>query len=121
MFDGLADFSSRIHDPELAVTPDSVLVLRNVGPIGGPGMPEVTMSIPDKLARAGVRDMVRISDGRMSGTARGTVVLHVTPEAAVGGPLGLVKDGDVIELDVDAGRLDLRVETSELARRAVSH
>ncbi len=121
VFDGLADFSARIHDQELAVTPDSVLILRNVGPIGGPGMPEVTMSIPDKLFRAGVHDMVRISDGRMSGTARGTVVLHVAPEAAAGGPLVLVEDGDLVELDVDAGRLDLRVESSELARRALAH
>lgn len=117
VFDGLSDFAARVHDPDLAVAPDSVMVLRNVGPIGGPGMPEVTMSIPDKLFRAGVRDMVRISDGRMSGTARGTVVLHVAPEAAIGGPLGLVNNGDLIELDVDAGRLDLLVGSGELASR----
>ena len=117
VFDGLADFRARVHEPQLPVTADSVLVLRNVGPVGGLGMPEVTISIPDKLYRAGVRDMVRISDGRMSGTARGTVILHVAPEAAVGGPLGLVKDGDLIELDVEQGRLDLLVEADQLAIR----
>jgi dihydroxy-acid dehydratase len=117
VFDGLDDFRARAHDSQLAVTADSVLVLRNVGPVGGLGMPEVTISIPDKLYRAGVRDMVRISDGRMSGTARGTVILHVAPEAAVGGPLGLVRDGDLIAVDVESGRLDLLVEEDELATR----
>lgn len=117
VFDGLDDFRARVHDPALSVTRDSVLVLRNVGPIGGPGMPEVTLSIPDKLYRDGVRDMVRITDGRMSGTARGTVILHVTPEAANGGPLSLVRDGDLIELDVDQGRLELLAPAEEMASR----
>jgi dihydroxy-acid dehydratase len=118
VFNGLADFRARVHDPDLAVTAESVLVLRNVGPVGGLGMPEVTLSIPDKLYREGVRDMARITDGRMSGTSRGTIVLHVAPEAAVGGPLGLVEDGDLIELDVEGGRLELLVDDTELARRA---
>jgi dihydroxy-acid dehydratase len=118
VFDGVADMRSRVHDPDLPVTEQSVLVLRGVGPIGGPGMPEVgDIPIPTKLYRAGVRDMVRISDARMSGTARGTVILHVAPEAAAGGPLGLVQDGDPIEVDIDEGRLELLVDEAELARR----
>lgn len=120
VFDGLADFRARVHAPDLAVSAESVLVLRNVGPVGGLGMPEVTLSIPDKLYQAGVRDMVRITDGRMSGTSNGTVVLHVAPEAAVGGPLSLVQDGDRIELDVKSGRLELLVDEIELARRAAA-
>jgi dihydroxy-acid dehydratase len=118
VFDGLQDLAARIDDPDLPVTPEHVLVLRGVGPIGGPGMPEAgSIPIPAKLARAGVTDMVRISDARMSGTAYGTVILHVAPEAAVGGPLALVQDGDRIKLDFAARRLDLLVNDDELARR----
>ncbi|MGC7099489.1 dihydroxy-acid dehydratase [Amycolatopsis lurida] len=118
VFDGVTDLNARIDDPDLPVDADSVLVLRGVGPVGGPGMPEVGhVPIPAKLAREGVEDMVRISDGRMSGTADGAVALHVAPEAAVGGPLALVRDGDLIELDVDAGRLELLVPAEELERR----
>jgi dihydroxy-acid dehydratase len=119
VFDGLDDLRARVHSPDLHVTEKSVLVLRNVGPVGGPGMPEVgAIPIPAKLYEAGVRDMVRISDARMSGTSGGTVILHVAPEAAVGGPLGLVQDGDLIEVDVDEGRLELLVDEAELARRS---
>ncbi len=118
VFRDLADLAARIDDPTLPVTPASVLVLQNAGPVGGPGMPEAgSLPIPAKLLAAGVRDMVRVSDARMSGTAGGTVVLHVAPEAAVGGPLALVQDGDEIGLDVDARRLDLHVPEPELARR----
>ncbi|WFE77101.1 dihydroxy-acid dehydratase [Roseinatronobacter sp. S2] len=118
VFDGLMDLAARIDDPDLDVTPDHVLVLRNVGPVGAPGMPEAgAIPIPRKLARQGVRDMVRISDARMSGTAYGAVVLHAAPEAAVGGPLALVCNGDHIRLDVGAGTLDLLVDNDELARR----
>jgi dihydroxy-acid dehydratase len=118
VFRDLADLAARVDDPALAVTPDSVLVLQNAGPVGGPGMPEAgSLPIPKKLLTAGVRDMVRISDARMSGTAGGTVVLHVAPEAAVGGPLALVRDGDEIVLDAAARRLDLLVPEAELARR----
>jgi dihydroxy-acid dehydratase len=108
----------RINDPDLDVTKDNVLVLRNVGPVGGIGMPEVgNFPIPEKLLRQGVRDMVRISDGRMSGTAFGTIVLHAAPESAVGGPLALVKDGDWIELDVGRRSLNLLIDKGELAER----
>ena len=118
VFDGLEDLTKRIDDPSLEVDATSVLVLRNAGPIGGPGMPEWGMlPLPRKLLEKGVRDMVRISDARMSGTHYGTVVLHVAPEAALGGPLALVRDGDLIELDVPAGRLDLRVDAVTLAAR----
>ena len=118
VFDSLEDMAARIDDPALEVTADSVLVLRNTGPKGAPGMPEAGyIPVPRKLAQAGVRDMVRISDARMSGTAFGSVILHVSPEAAIGGPLALVRDGDEIELDVPARRLVLRVEETELARR----
>jgi dihydroxy-acid dehydratase len=118
VFRDLADLGARIDDPALPVTPDSVLVLQNAGPVGGPGMPEAgSLPIPKKLLAAGMRDMVRISDARMSGTAGGTVVLHVAPEAAVGGPLALVRDGDEIVLDTEARRLDLLVSEEELARR----
>jgi dihydroxy-acid dehydratase len=118
VFRDLADLSARVDDPALAVTPDSVLVLQNAGPVGGPGMPEAgSLPIPKKLLAAGVRDVVRVSDARMSGTAGGTVVLHVAPEAAVGGPLALVEDGDAIRLDVAARRLDLLVPDAELSRR----
>jgi len=118
VFRDLGDLNRRIDDPALPVTPDTVLVLQNAGPVGGPGMPEAgSLPIPRKLLASGVRDMVRISDARMSGTAGGTVVLHVAPEAAVGGPLALVRDGDEIVLDAAARRLDLLVPEAELARR----
>jgi dihydroxy-acid dehydratase len=110
--------TNRIDDPDLDVTADDVLVLQNAGPKGAPGMPEAGyLPIPRKLAQAGVKDMVRISDARMSGTAFGTIVLHITPEAAVGGPLGLVRDGDRITLDVEKRRIDLLVDDAELERR----
>jgi dihydroxy-acid dehydratase len=119
VFDGVADLDGRINDPMLAVTPETVLVLRDAGPIGGPGMPEAgNIPIPAVLARRGVSDMVRVSDARMSGTARGAVALHVAPESAVGGPLALVRDGDRIRLDAVAGRLDLLVGDRELAARS---
>jgi dihydroxy-acid dehydratase len=118
VFDSIEDFHARIDDPGLDVDADSVLVLRGCGPKGYPGMPEVAnLPLPPKLLERGVRDMVRICDGRMSGTAYGTVVLHVAPEAAAGGPLGLVRTGDVIELDVAARRLDVAVDPEALRRR----
>lgn len=121
VFDSIEDFRERIDDPDLDVDADSVLVLRGCGPKGYPGMPEVSnMPLPAKLLEQGVRDMVRICDGRMSGTAYGTVVLHVAPEAAAGGPLGLVQTGDWIELDVAARRLDIDVPAEELAARTPS-
>ena len=117
VFDSPADLTARIDDPALPVTPDHVLVLRNSGPAAA-GMPETgSLPIPRKLAVAGVRDMVRVSDARMSGTAGGTVVLHCSPEAARGGPLALVEDGDLVELDADRGRIDLLVAPAELAAR----
>jgi dihydroxy-acid dehydratase len=114
------DMEARIDDPALEVTPDSVLVLQNCGPIGAPGMPEWGMlPIPKKLLEAGVRDMLRISDARMSGTSYGSCVLHVAPEAHLGGPLALVRDGDRIRIDVEARTLDLLVDEAEMeARRA---
>jgi dihydroxy-acid dehydratase len=119
VFDTIEDMRARIDDPELDVDADSVLVLRGCGPKGYPGMPEVAnMPLPRKLLEQGVRDMVRVCDGRMSGTAYGTVVLHVTPEAAVGGPLGLVQTGDIIVLDVAARRLDLDVPDDVLLKRS---
>ncbi|GGS56457.1 IlvD/Edd family dehydratase [Streptomyces violaceus] len=119
VFDSIEDFHARIDDPELDVDADSVLVLRGCGPKGYPGMPEVSnMPLPKKLLEQGVRDMVRVCDGRMSGTAYGTVVLHVAPEAAVGGPLALVRTGDFITLDVEARRIDVDVPADELARRS---
>jgi dihydroxy-acid dehydratase len=118
VFDSIEDFHARIDDPDLDVDADSVLVLRGCGPKGYPGMPEVSnMPLPKKLLEQGVRDMVRICDGRMSGTAYGTVVLHVAPEAAAGGPLALVRTGDVVTLDVEARRIDMEVPDDELARR----
>jgi dihydroxy-acid dehydratase len=118
VFDGLEDLAARIDDPGLDVAPDDVLVLRNIGPKGAPGMPEAGLiPIPRKLARQGVKDMLRISDGRMSGTAAGTIVLHVTPEAALGGPLALVRSGDRIALSVSRRSLQLLVDERELARR----
>jgi dihydroxy-acid dehydratase len=118
VFGSLADLSDRVDDPSLDVEAGDVLVLQNAGPVGAPGMPEAgLLPIPKKLLTRGVRDMVRISDARMSGTAFGTIVLHVTPEAAVGGPLALVRDGDQIELDVVNRRLELCVPAEELGRR----
>jgi dihydroxy-acid dehydratase len=118
VFEDEADLETRIELPELSITPDSILVLKRGGPVGAPGMPEWGMlPIPRRLLEAGVRDMVRISDARMSGTSYGTCVLHVTPEAAVGGPLAFVRDGDHIELDVPERRLDLLVTEDELAHR----
>jgi dihydroxy-acid dehydratase len=118
VFTSLADMADRLDDPALDVRADDILVLQNAGPKGAPGMPEAGyIPIPKKLAASGVKDMVRISDARMSGTAFGAIVLHVSPEAAAGGPLGLVRDGDVIELDVAAGRLSLLVDDGEIAAR----
>ena len=118
VFESLADLARRIDDPDLPVTPEHCLVLRNAGPVGAPGMPEAgALPIPKKLGAKGVTDMVRISDARMSGTAFGTVVLHVSPEAAAGGPLALVRDGDLVRLDAQARRLDLLVDAAELAAR----
>lgn len=121
VFDSIEDFHARIDDPALDVDADSVLVLRGCGPKGYPGMPEVAnMPLPKKLLEQGVRDMVRICDGRMSGTAYGTVVLHAAPEAAAGGPLALVRTGDLITLDVETRRIDMDVPVDELARRTPS-
>lgn len=118
VFDNIEHYKARIADPSLLVDRDSVLVLRNSGPVGYPGMAEVgNMGLPPSILKQGITDMVRISDARMSGTAYGTVVLHVCPEAAVGGTLALVQEGDVIELDVEARRLHLDVNDEELARR----
>jgi dihydroxy-acid dehydratase len=118
VFDDYADMRTRLDDPQLSVSASDVLVVRNCGPVGVPGMPEWGMApIPAALAAAGVRDMVRVSDGRMSGTSFGTVVLHVAPEAAVGGPLAFVTDGDPIRLDVASRRIDLLVDAAELDRR----
>ncbi|MFI6559154.1 IlvD/Edd family dehydratase [Streptomyces sp. NPDC050534] len=118
VFDSIEDFHARVDDPQLDVDADSVLVLRGCGPKGYPGMPEVSnMPLPKKLLEQGVRDMVRVCDGRMSGTAYGTVVLHVAPEAAAGGPLALVRTGDFVTLDVGARRIDVDVPADELARR----
>jgi dihydroxy-acid dehydratase len=118
VFDGLEDMATRIDDPELDVTADDILVLKNAGPLTPAGMPEAGyLPIPSRLARAGVKDMVRMSDCRMSGTAFGTIVLHITPEAAAGGPLGLVESGDRIRLSVVDRSLDLLVPEAELARR----
>jgi dihydroxy-acid dehydratase len=119
VFESVEDMTRRVDDPDLEVAADDVLVLLNAGPKGAPGMPEAGyLPIPKKLAQAGVKDMVRISDARMSGTAFGTIVLHVTPESAVGGPLGLVRTGDTIRLDVEARSIELLVEEAELSRRA---
>lgn len=118
VFKSLEDLARRIDDPDLDVLPSDVLVLQNAGPKGGPGMPEAGyIPIPRKLAAEGVKDMVRISDARMSGTAFGTVVLHVSPEAAIGGPLALVKDGDTIQLDVESGSVNLMIDKAEFERR----
>ena len=118
VFEGIADLNARIDSPDLPVDENSVLVLRGLGVLGAPGMPEVGhIPVPARLRQAGVRDMLRVSDARMSGTSTGTVVLHVAPEAAAGGPLGLVRDGDEIALDVQAGTIDLVVGEEELSSR----
>ena len=121
VFRNYNDMAARIDDPDLPVTAESVVVLQNAGPIGAPGMPEWgQLPIPEKLLKAGVRDMVRISDARMSGTSYGACVLHVAPESFVGGPLALVRDGDMIELDVAARKISLLVSDEEMARRKSS-
>jgi dihydroxy-acid dehydratase len=121
VFDSIEDFHARVDDPDLDIDADSVMVLRGCGPKGYPGMPEVSnLPLPAKLLEQGVRDMVRVCDGRMSGTAYGTVVLHVAPEAAAGGPLAVVRTGDWIELDVPGRRLTLAVPADELAARTPS-
>lgn len=121
VFENIEDYKKRIDDPDLPVDENSVMVLKQVGPKGYPGMPEVgNMGLPKKLLEKGISDMVRISDGRMSGTGFGTVVLHVSPEAAAGGPLALVKDGDIISLDVPGRSLQLEISEEEMARRRES-
>ena len=121
VFDGLEDLANRIDREDLDVNKEDILVLRYIGPKGAPGMPEAGLiPIPKKLAKQGVKDMVRISDGRMSGTASGTIVLHVCPEAADGGPLALVKSGDMISLDVGSRSLHLHVNDDELLSRRKS-
>jgi dihydroxy-acid dehydratase len=118
VFHDYNDMEARIHRADLNVTPGSVLILRHAGPLGGPGMPEWGMlPIPQKLLALGVRDIVRISDARMSGTAYGTCVLHVSPESWIGGPLALVEDGDPISLDVENGGLNVLLPDVELAAR----
>lgn len=121
VFRNMADLQARLNHPDLEITENHILVLQNVGPVGGPGMPEVgNFPIPAKLLKQGVRDMVRISDARMSGTAFGTIVLHVAPESAVGGPLALVQEGDEIELDLAARKLHLHVSEAELEKRRLA-
>ena len=118
VFENLEDLANRIDSEDLNVTKDSILLLRNIGPIGAPGMPEAGLiPIPKKLARQGVKDMVRISDGRMSGTAAGTIILHVCPEAAAGGTLGIVESGDIIKLDVKNRLLELKLSDEEINKR----
>jgi dihydroxyacid dehydratase/phosphogluconate dehydratase len=118
VFRGYDDMLARIDDPALPITPQTVLVLAGCGPVGVPGMPEWGMiPIPARLVQDGVTDMVRVTDSRMSGTSFGTVVLHAAPESAIGGPLALVRDGDIIALDVPAGTIELEVSPDELARR----
>jgi dihydroxy-acid dehydratase len=118
VFENIEELHARIDDPALEIDETNIMVLKNCGPKGYPGMAEVgNMPLPPKILKRGVTDMIRISDARMSGTAFGTVVLHVAPEAAVGGPLALVENGDYIELDVEERRLHLEVTDEELARR----
>jgi dihydroxy-acid dehydratase len=121
VFDSVEDFHARINDPDLDVDENSVLILRGCGPKGYPGMPEVAnMIMPEKVLAKGVTDMVRICDGRMSGTAYGTVILHVAPEAAHGGPLGLIQNGDIIILDVPNRSINIDISEQELAQRKPS-
>ena len=118
VFEDIHDLAGRVDDPDLDCDETSVMVLRNAGPVGAPGMPEWGhLPIPAKLLKRGVTDLLRISDARMSGTSYGAVVLHVAPESAIGGPLALVQDGDVIRLDVESRQLDLLVDEAELAAR----
>jgi len=122
VFESVEDMTLRMDDPNLDVSADDVLVLRNAGPKGAPGMPEAGyLPIPKKLAAQGVKDMVRISDARMSGTAFGTIVLHITPESADGGPLGLIRTGDRIRLDVPKRSIALLVDDTELKKRAAAY
>jgi dihydroxy-acid dehydratase len=121
VFSSLADLAARIDDPALDVTPQDILVLQNAGPRSPSAMPEAGyLPIPKKLAQSGIKDMIRVSDARMSGTAFGTIVLHVTPDCASGGPLGLVRGGDRIRLSVKERRIDLLIEEAELKRRAAA-
>jgi dihydroxy-acid dehydratase len=118
VFETMEDYHHRIDDPALDIDETCVIVLKGVGPVGYPGMPEVgNVDLPDKLLQKGVRDMIRISDGRMSGTAAGTVILHVSPESAIGGVLALVENGDMIELDVEQRKLHLDITDEELTKR----
>ncbi len=118
VFENTEDYHARVDDPDLDIDETCVMVLKAVGPVGYPGMPEVgNMTLPKKLLDKGVTDMVRISDGRMSGTAYGTVILHVSPESAIGGNLAFVQNGDMIELDVKKKRIHLDVSDDELAKR----
>jgi dihydroxy-acid dehydratase len=118
VFSSLEDMAARIDDPGLDVTADDILILQNAGPRSAAAMPEAGfLPIPKKLLAVGVKDMVRMSDARMSGTAYGTIILHIAPEAAVGGPLGLVRTGDKIRLSVKERKLDLLVDEAELAKR----
>src|SRR5699024_10230549 len=122
VFKSLEDMENRVNDPSLDVNEDSVLVLQNAGPVGAPGMPEAGMiPIPNKLLKKGVRDMVRISDCRMSGSAFGTVVLHAAPEASIGGTIGLIKEGDLIELDIEQKQLNVLISDEELFKRKQEH
>ena len=121
VFETMEDYHERIDDPELDIDENSVIVLKGVGPVGYPGMPEVgNVDLPEKLLVKGVKDMVRISDGRMSGTAAGTVILHVSPESSIGGTLALVQNGDMIELDVETRKLHLDVSDEILAQRKLA-
>ena len=118
VFKDIRDLKARVDSDDLPVTEDSILVLQNAGPVGAPGMPEWgQLPVPKKLLKHGIRDILRISDARMSGTSYGACILHVAPEAALGGPLGLVRDGDIIELDVFERRLELLVDPNDLERR----
>jgi dihydroxy-acid dehydratase len=118
VFETMEDYHARIDDPDLSIDETSVIVLKNVGPVGYPGMPEVgNVDLPEKLLKKGVKDIIRISDGRMRGTAAGTVILHVSPESAIGGTLALVQDGDMIELDVEKRKLHLDVSDEDLRKR----
>src|SRR4030095_11770240 len=118
VFENIEDYHARIDDPNLDIDETCVMVLKYVGPVGYPGMPEVgNMALPKKILEKGVKDMVRISDGRMSGTAYGTTILHVSPESAIGGTLALVENGDMIELDVEQRKIHLDVSEEELKKR----
>jgi dihydroxy-acid dehydratase len=118
VFEDIHDLAARVNAPDLDIDAESVMVLRNAGPVGAPGMPEWGhLPIPDKLLREGVSDLLRISDARMSGTSYGAVVLHVAPESAVGGPLALIRTGDLLRLDVESRTLEMLVDESELDRR----